>query len=440
MPCCPSSSLMLWLCGLVATYATMPARAGAADPETTKSESAKPQAKTVNMVCVNAQGQPVAGAEVYLFQYDGAAKRYQQFGPFKSDGQGKAVCTKSVFSNDFGNFDRWIYARIPGRLVGASRTAKWTNRNVINPEFEVKLQASSSVKGQVTVPEGFDCTQVTVRVKTLHIATGPGDFDYQSFPREDHFPGLDTALSKIFECRPDPSGVIQFDDVPVQGKLYLATAGEGLAEAQWRNDRNPINGPIELAIPREGPLSGRVLTPDGNPAAGIKIAARLMPARTSRVFYLSTFRAISNEKGEFTIRGLPQTEFVLSIEDPQHRWTIRPMENLLVQTGEPQSMTLDLEAGVLVSGRVLDEEGNPVAGAGFSAVGDSQNGPGLGDDGTDAKGHYQFRLPSGRARLYFNSLPDGFAYPDPQIVKELDIEPGQADIENLDFIVPRKSD
>jgi len=100
-----------------------------------------------------------------------------------------------------------------------------------------------------------------------------------------------------------------------------------------------------------------------------------------------------------------------------------------VQTGEPQSMTLDLETGVLVSGHILDAEGNPVAGAGFSAIADSQNGPDLGGDLTDAKGRYQFRIPAGKARLYFNSLPDGFVYPDPQIVEALDIEPGQADIQ-----------
>src|SRR5258708_38782022 len=105
MPRCPSSTLMLSLCGLVVAYATMPARTAAVHPETTKSESAKPQAKTVKMVCVDAQSQPVAGAEVYLFQYDGTAKRYQQFGPFKSDEKGKAVCAEAVFSNEVGNFD-----------------------------------------------------------------------------------------------------------------------------------------------------------------------------------------------------------------------------------------------------------------------------------------------------------------------------------------------
>jgi len=53
-------------------------------------------------------------------------------------------------------------------------------------------------------------------------------------------------------------------------------------------------------------------------------------------------------------------------------------------------------------------------------------------------GRYQLRLPAGRARLYFNSLPDGFVYPDPQIVKRLEVKPGQANIENLNFTVQRQ--
>ena len=61
-------------------------------------------------------------------------------------------------------------------------------------------------------------------------------------------------------------------------------------------------------------------------------------------------------------------------------------------------------------------------------------------DVTDADGRYDLRLPAGTARLYFNSLPDGFAYPRPQIVKRLDVQPGQAAIENLNFTLQRKSD
>src|SRR5579863_5386139 len=257
----PRNALLLSCSGILAMLITFPLRTSAADPAT-KSATSRPPVQDVTMVCVDAEAQPVKDAEIYLFQYN-SAERYQQFGPFKSDEQGKAVCAEAVFSNDLGNFDRWIYARIPGRLVGVARSSKFTNQKAINPEFQVKLQASCSVKGQVTVPDGFDCTKITVRVKTLHAISGTGFFDYGSFPREDHFPGLDTALPKIFECRPDAAGRIQFDDVPQRGRLYLVTAGDGLAEAQWwngvaaNNQPNPLaDQHIELTIPEASSLSG----------------------------------------------------------------------------------------------------------------------------------------------------------------------------------------
>jgi hypothetical protein len=40
--------------------------------------------------------------------------------------------------------------------------------------------------------------------------------------------------------------------------------------------------------------------------------------------------------------------------------------------------------------------------------------------------------------LYFNSLPDGFKYPEPQIMKRLDITAGQSDINDLNFTLERE--
>ena len=75
-----------------------------------------------------------------------------------------------------------------------------------------------------------------------------------------------------------------------------------------------------------------------------------------------------------------------------------------------------------------------------AAIADSQIGSGLGSNRTDSHGRYQFRLPSGSAKLYFSGLPDEFAYPKPQVIKQLDIKSGQTDIENLDFTLRRQSD
>jgi hypothetical protein len=395
----------------------------------------------VDVLCVDADGKPVPDAEVHLFQQAGGeGVRYLHSGPVTSDAQGRAICAEAIYTNEFGNFDRWIYARIPGRLVGVGRCAKWTNQRVIDPDGRVVMQVSRSVEGQVTVPAGFDPTKVTVRVQTLHVFTGQGDFDFQSFPRYEPFRGLDTGLPNIFDCRPDSKGKFRFDDVPVRGQLYLVTAGDGLGEAQWRNENKTFDKPIQLTIEEESYLSGRVVTPDRKPAVGMKVTARLSPFGRRQNAHLTSFRAVSDANGKFLIRGLPQTEFVLSVDDPKKQWTFPPKENVLVEPHKDPVLILNLEPGTLVSGRVFDPDGKPVQGASFSAIADSRDHPGLAHDSTDGNGRYQFRLPAGSVQLYFDALPDGFAYPEPQIVKRLDIKPGQADIENLDFTIQRPPD
>ena len=401
-------------------------------------------AERVTVVCVDPDGKPVAGAEIHMFQYAGtvADGRFVHTGPFTSDEQGKAVCSDAIRYNR-GCHDRWFYARIPGRIVGVARSMKWTNRAAFNTEGRVVMQASRSVEGKASVPEGFDPTKMVVRVRTLQISTGPGDMDFEPFPREDHFPGLDTSLPEIFECRPDAKGHIRFGDVPVRGRLYLVTAGAGLAEAQWSNYQNrdmKFDQAIQLTIAEEGILSGRIVAPDGKPAIGLRVTARLSPVGQRPIAYLSSFRAVTDEDGTFVIHGLPETEFELSVHDPKKLWAFRPRENLLVHPRENRRLTLTMETGTRVSGRVLNTDGKPVEAAGIAAVADDKRAsPVLGHDSTDADGRYEFRLPAGDAFFYFNGLPDGYAYPDPQIIKHLKIQTGQGAIRGVDFTIPRRS-
>ena len=276
----------------------------------------------------------------------------------------------------------------------------------------------------------------------MQVKTGAGPFDYESFTREEHFPGLDTALPGLFECRPDADGRIRFSDVPERGRIYLVSKGGGLAEAQWSNYRNKdglFPDPIFLDIREESLLTGRVLSPDGKPAAGMKVTARLSATGRKQNAYLSSFHAISDDDGRFAVHGLPETEFDLSITDPMKRWSFRPIEDLLVVAPQDPVMALNMEASVRVSGVVTGPDGKPVGGAAISAVTDDQGGPSLADDQTDVNGHYELRLPSGEACLYFNSLPDGFEYPKPQIAKRLQIKRVEGEIKNIDFMLERKA-
>ena len=405
-------------------------------------ESGASPAHRVSVLCVDAEGNPVEGAEVHLFQHvrNDDESRYLNFGPLNSDAEGKVLFPQAMFSNSHGNFDRWVYARVPGKLVGAGRSARWINRrSIINPEARVKMMPSRSVEGTVTVPKGFDPQNVTVNVRTMHIFLGDGDFDYQSFPREIHFRGLDTSLPDIFECRPDLDGRIRFDDVPVRGRLYLFTFGRELGEAQWHNDlyRRLFDQPIDITIEKERKLFGQALSPTGEPAAGVEVSARISNTNAA---YSSTFRSVTDEAGVFRISGLPALDFRVSAKDPQERWVFRPLEKVRGAENRGTELALQMENGIYVSGKVVDPDGNVVEGAALSALADTQEGPGLDHDTTDHNGRYRLRIPAGQAKFYFNALPEGFKYPRPQIVKRLDIQAGQAAIEDLDFTLERKTD
>ena len=74
----------------------------------------------VRVLCVDSDGKPVEGAEVYLFQnVVGEPSRYKQFGPYTSDEEGQAKCPRAVVRDGRGHFDRWVYARVP-------RTTRWS--------------------------------------------------------------------------------------------------------------------------------------------------------------------------------------------------------------------------------------------------------------------------------------------------------------------------
>jgi len=402
-----------------------------------------PSSEKVIATCVDSDGKPVSEAEVHLFQYTGTVEngRFVHSGPFVSDEHGKAVCSEATTYDD-GNHDRWFYTRVRGRLVGVARSIKWTNHKPHNAENRILLTPSQEVEGQVTVPQGYDPTKVTVLVRVLHVTTGSGPMDYESFPREHHFPGLDTSLPEIFESHPGADGRIRFGDVPTRGLLYLVSRASGLGEAQWSNSRDRerrFREPIQMPIDEESMLSGRVLSPDGKPAVGMKVTARLSWSEERQVAYLSSFHAVTNDAGDFAIHGLPQIKFTLSVEDPKKTWTFRPMQDVFVPPHQDPALTLRMEAGVRVRGTVKDPDGRPVKGAAMSAVTDDQGGAEISHLSTNADGRFEFRLPAGTAHLYFNSLPDGFAYPEPQIIKHLDIDPAAGDVEGLEFTLQRQT-
>ncbi len=393
-------------------------------PPAPQSPTPLPGPSEVRMVCVDEDGKAVSGAEVHLFQYSGGeAGRYVYCGPYTTNAAGEAICSDPIVTSAEGNYDRFLYARVPGALVGIGRSSKWRQQPLLNPAAKIVLHPSQSVDGTVKVPGGNDPARVVVRVQTLQIEGVPGEIDFGGLPRDDGFPGLDTALRGSFECRPDSSGRFRFADVPVKGRLYLATNADGLGQGQWWNVSKRFDKPIEITLEKEVIASGVVHSPDGRPAAGMKVKLQISPMVSFEkplMGYQSSFRTETDAVGKFLLQGLPDVKMILYVEDPKRRWVFRTLENFGVSPpGLRTVFNCRMERGALVSGRVLDPEGKPVQGAAISAVGNVDVNAYLilGGDQTGAKGRYQLRLPAGPAPV-FQCLARGVCLPEAQPIQE----------------------
>lgn len=412
--------------------------------ETTAAQAVEvDDASPVPIQCVDSQGSPVAGAEVHLYQGrrdESGDASYVHFGPFISDKRGHVECPDAVFLSTEQTYDRWVYARLPGQLVGVTRSTSWTGRDPYNKAGVVKMQPSQPLDGQLSLPDGFDPANVLVRIQVLHVFTGQGLWEYESFARHDQFMGLHEALPQIFTQRPDPQGRFQFQDIPVRGRVYLLAEGSGLGQGQWWNGGEETDKPAALTMQEEGRIAGQVLSPDGAPVENADVSARIISDGNQRVAFATTFRTTSDQDGRFLLDGLPDWDFVLSATDPKERWVVRPIEDIRVNSDRTTRQNLELGSPIQVSGRVLDSDGNPVQGATLSAISDSKLGSGLDSDSTNDDGQYRLSLSSGPVRLYFSGLPDRFVYPDPQIVRQLDLVKGQADLVDVDITLQQKPD
>src|SRR5690606_19647336 len=122
--------------------------------------------------------------------------------------------------------------------------------------------------------------------------------------------------------------------------------------------------------------------------------------------------------------------FVVSMGDPKSRWVMRPKEAARGGDGTDKELVLQFETPIEVSGKVLDSDGRPVVDIAIAALADSREGPGLDSKTTDADGRCRMRLPSGRAKIYFNGSLKGLHRREEATIE---IQTGQGKVEGPVF-------
>lgn len=217
-----------------------------------------------------------------------------------------------------------------------------------------------------------------------------------------------TPTRNIAKTEADADGRFEFENVQLPemrlGREHtfpldvIALApGHGVA---WRHVEAPPFEPLELTLPSERKVAGRLIQPDGSPAAGVRVRVREIadladPWRPAMhdPGYLDLepadvpLAAIAGADGRFSVDGLPadiratlvidddryrrSETYVATTDEPQGdliRWPARPgsvqPHAVPVQVGQVE---IEVERTYRVFGKVVfADTGKPAAGAGWN--------------------------------------------------------------------------
>jgi len=337
-------------------------------------------------------GEPVAGIEV----------RLQYYGVYESG-----------TTDESGEF---LAQRIPTRGkagFGAQRQLTLTSGGVV-PQF-VRLDSYEVRDGVIDVGDITVARGGIVRGRVIEKGTGRAVPDAKVHP----FGGVPLQLSLMGgnEAVSRADGSYELTGVPLNAQLILATHEHYVSEIEandlfksMRSKKSGIFGLIEegraeaqhdIELLAAQTIIGVVLTADGQPLAGARIAPSSRRGGWTSMLFGGLREAHSDAKGEFEIPGMRPGEKTRILAT--HRaYTSSDLVDAVAGSG--QAVTLRMAAPARLVGRVVDKQDQPVSGVRVAVSrkkGKLPITPGM----TDELGRFVVRnLPAGELRVHYDHV------------------------------------
>jgi hypothetical protein len=181
------------------------------------------------------------------------------------------------------------------------------------------------------------------------------------------------GASRTWALLADVSGRLTASGLPDQQEVALNLFEAGFPPLVVRGW--PSKLPRQVTLSSGAEISGRVTNRDRRAIPDATVEVETWIAQSPRLLHL---RDKTKADGSFTLRGLPSGRLTLTLRAPGYAPVVEPLE---LASGERRELGIRvLEPGHALTVEVIDETGQPVAGAAIEA------GPGLSAT-ADATGH-----------------------------------------------------
>lgn len=291
------------------------------------------------------QGRPVEGARISVAQ----AGAEPGFGPPTEDGPAGTPPVITAADGFFRVVDRRagetldVEARRAGYGPGSAPGVQVPSAEPLR----IVLHPSSAVEGRTVDPDGKPVAGAAVAINPAGpTAMGRG------------YVMVSTATMK--ETRSGDDGSFRIEDVsPGIWELKAAAAGHLPVEMSSLEVRSAqdLTG-VEVVLAPGAVVEGRVLSPGSRPVAGAAVEPVEPRVMGPRILLRPT-RAVTDGDGYYRLDGVAPGDRTFQAERDGFRAAVRDLE---VRPGE-NALDFSLEAGAEISGRVVDDDGTPVAAA-----------------------------------------------------------------------------
>ncbi|PYQ59191.1 MAG: hypothetical protein DMF53_19190, partial [Acidobacteria bacterium] len=294
---------------------------------------------SIHGAVVDPQGEPVADAEV---QTKGADRDGLAFREGQAGGDTASAVTAADGSFTLEDLAPGVALDVivthPGYGPGAAPGVAVPSEAPIR----VVLQPVSSVSGHVLGPDGKPVAGASVALNESPRKLGGAFFQAPS--------------RRLHEGVTDDEGAFVFADV-APGPFQMSASAPGHQRAELRGlevkPGQDLSG-IAIQLPAGATVEGRVTSMEGRPLANAQVV--VADETVSGMPAFSRFHGEADDDGQYRIEGISPGPHTLAATAEGYRRALRDVE----AAAEPRKVDFQLDRGLEISGRVVDDGGNPV--------------------------------------------------------------------------------